>query len=244
VRSDYDIAEADDGLEIRGVTRRELTEALQLLNLFRGIEGEDVVGGRATYDWPLRQLRNAIVHDPQGGAHFREFLELFNTIRTLQAEHVEASREELLRALMGHGVSLTPAATLSQAKRLAAHRNALLATPFHTYASLSEQRGDSSESTTRTWVARRRQSHKLFTVDHDGRTLIPMFQFDEHGKLRDELAPILSVLAEGGVRGWSLWTWLTSPTSFLSGEVPERVASTDPARALRAAQRFAAGAAA
>lgn len=157
-------------------------------------------------------------------------------------EHVEATREELLRALMGHGVSLTPAATLSQSKRLATYRNALLATPFHTYRSLSEQR-DSSESNTRTWFARGRQAHKLFTVHHDGRTLIPAFQFDEHGKLRPELALILAALAQGGVRDWSLWTWLTSPTSF-SGEVPERIATTDPARALRAAQRFAAGAAA
>jgi hypothetical protein len=127
---------------------------------------------------------------------------------------------------------------------LAAHRNALLATPFHTYASLSEQRGDSSESNTRTWVARRRHSRKLFTVDHEGRTLIPAFQFDEHGELRAELAPMLSALADGGVQGWSLWTWLTTPTSYLSGEIPERVASADSARALRAAQRFTAGAAA
>lgn len=234
--SDYVIAEVDDGLEVRGVTRGELTEALQLLNFFGGTEGPHEA-------FALLQLRNALVHDPQGGAHIREFIEVFKAIRTLQAEHVEASREELLRALMGHGVSLTPAATLSQSKRLAAHRNALLATPFHTYKSLSEQR-NSSESNTRTWVARRRQAHQLFTVDHGGRTLIPAFQFDEHGKLRAELAPILAALANGGVRDWSLWTWLTSPTSFLSGEVPERTATTDPARALRAAQRFAAGAAA
>lgn len=232
--SDYDIAEVSDGLEVRGVTRGELTEALQLLNLFGNVEGEYEAAG-------LLQLRNAIVHDR--GPHFREFLQLFNAVRALQAEHVEASREELLRALMGHGVSLTPAATLSQSKRLATHRNALLATPFHTYASLSELR-DSTESSTRTWVARRRQAHQLFTVDHAGRTLIPAFQFDEHGNLRTELAPILAALAEGEVWDWSLWTWLTSPTSFLSGEVPQRVATSDPARALRAAQRFAAGAAA
>lgn len=234
--SDVDIAEVGDGLEVRGVTRGELTTALHLLGLIGEIKGaSDAIG--------MQQLRNAMVHAPQGGAHFGEFLEMFNVVRTLQAEHVEASREELLRALMGHGVSLTPAATLQQSKRLATHRNALLATPFHTYTSLSEQR-DSSESNTRTWVARRRQAHKLFTVDHDGRTLIPAFQFDEQGELRTELAPLLAALVKGGVRDWSLWTWLTSPTSFLSGEVPEHIATTDPARALRAAQRFAAGAAA
>lgn len=85
--SDFDIAEVGDGLEIRGVTRGELTKALQLLSLIGDTEGAyEAIG--------LRQLRNAIAHDPQDGAHFREFLELFNAIRTLQAEHVEASREE------------------------------------------------------------------------------------------------------------------------------------------------------
>jgi len=225
---DYDIAEVGDGLEVRGVTRGELTQALQLISFLEATVIE--------YE-PIGSLPELL--DP---SRVREFVGLYGAIRTLQSEHVEASREDLLRALMGHGVSLTPAATLSQAKRLATQRNALLATPFHTYASLSEQR-HSSESTTRTWVARVRQAHKLFTVDHDGRTLIPAFQFDEHLKPRTELAPILAALAQGGVRDWSLWTWLTSPTSFLSGEVPERIATTDPARALRAAQRFAAGAA-
>lgn len=238
---DYDIAELDDGLEVRGVTRPELTEALELLQLFRGINVQYEGGGRSARAVFLQQLVDVIPHHPVDRAEVAEFLELFSLIRTLQAEHVEASREDLLRALMGRGVSLTPTATLSQAQRLATHRNALLATPFHTYESLSRQR-DSSESNTRTWVARRREARELFTVTHNGRTVIPAFQFDEHGKLRAELAPILSALAEGGVQDWPLWTWLTSPTSFLSGEVPESIASTDPARAQRAARRFAAGA--
>lgn len=239
---DYDIAELDDALEVRGVTRPELTQALELLKLFHGIEVEHE--GRRSFAavYLQQQMVDVIPHLGVDRAGTAEFLELFNLVRTLQAEHVEASREDLLRALMGHGVSLTPTATLSQAQRLATHRNALLATPFHTYESLSRQRGDSSESNTRTWVARRREAQELFTVTHNGRALIPGFQFDEHGKLRAELAPMLAALAEGGVQGWSLWTWLTSPTSFLSGEVPERAAAVDPARALRAARRFAAGA--
>jgi hypothetical protein len=141
---------------------------------------------------------------------------------------------------MGRNVSLTPTASLNQVRQLATHRNALLATPFHTYESLGELL-DKSESNTRTWVARRREAHEVFTVTYNGRTLIPGLQFDEHGNLRPGLQPMLSALDEGGVREWSLWTWLTRPTSFLSGEIPEQVARTDPARALRAAQRFAAG---
>ena len=191
----YDIAERRDHLEIRGLSRTELDETLELLEL----------------------------------------------IRTLKAEHVEAIRDDLVQVLMSREVSLTPPATLIQARRLAAHRDALLATPVLTHETLSELRAVKRVSSTRTWLARRRDDHAMFTVNYEGRTLIPAFQLDEHGEPRTELQPLLSVLHEGGVQGWSLWTWLTKPTSFLSGGVPEQVARTDPARALRAAQRFAAG---
>lgn len=116
-----------------------------------------------------------------------EALKLLNVVRTLQAEHVDATRDELLRALMGGNVSLTPNLSLNQTQQLATHHNALLATPFYTYESLRQLRADKQESNTRTWVARRRDAHELFTVTYSGRALIPEFQFDEHGKLRHEL---------------------------------------------------------
>lgn len=193
--SGFHIAEHRDHLEIRGVSRDDLAEALELLE----------------------------------------------PIRTLRAEHVEAIRGDLLHLLMSREVNLIPPATLTQVQRLATHRAALLATPVFTHETLSELRGDKSVSSTRTWLARRRDAHALFTVNYNGRTLIPAFQVDERGEPRAELQPILSVLDEGGVRGWSLWTWLTKPTSFLSGDVPEKTARTDPERALHAAERFATG---
>lgn len=236
--SEYHIAEVGDGLEIRGVSRSDLAEALELLNALRALGAEISAPG----------LVETVLSGRIGGGRFRpvvnrgelaELLELLNLVRAVQAGHVDATRDELLRALIGRNVSLTPLASLNQARQLATHRNALLVTPFHTYESLGELL-DKSESNTRTWVARRREAHELFTVTYNGRTLIPGFQFDQHDKLRPELQPMLSALDEGGVRDWSLWTWLTKPTSFLSGEVPEQVARTDPPRALRAAQRVAA----
>jgi len=50
---------------------------------------------------------------------------------------------------------------------------------------------------------------------------------------------MLDVLLNGGIDGWPLWTWLTSPTSLLSGQTPEAVAKTAPERAMTAATRFA-----
>jgi hypothetical protein len=167
-------------------------------------------------------------------------LRLLDEVRVLQADHVAATRADLLRALMVQNVSLTPPATLAQAQRLATHRDALLATPVLTHELLRRLRGDKSESSTRTWLSRRRDARQLFTVTHNGKTLIPAFQLDDLGEPRAELQPILSTLIDAGVQGWPLWTWLTTATSFLSGAVPEQLARTAPRRVLRAAKRFAA----
>jgi hypothetical protein len=197
-KSAYEVAERAGHLEVRGVSRREVEEALELI-------GE---------------------------------------VRVLQADHVAATRTDLLRTLMARSVTLTPPATLAQAQRLATHRDALLATPVFTHETLRALRRDAKASSTRTWLARRRENHEVFTVTHIGRTLIPAFQLDELGQPRPELQPVLEPLADAGITGWPLWTWLTSPTALLSGEIPEQLARRAPARVLRAARRFAAAAAA
>lgn len=239
VSADFGIAEVGDGLTVRGVSRSDLTEALDLLNALRALRA-DPSGWDLVETALPRRIAGGRYRYVVNAGELAEAFKLLNAIRTLQAEHVDATRDELLRALMIGNISLTPNASLNQTQHLATHRNALLAAPSHTYESLRALRADKQESTTRTWVARRRDGHELFTVTYNGRTLIPGFQFDEQGKLRPELQPMLAALDEGGVRDWSLWTWLTQPTSFLSGEIPEQIARTDPTRGLRAARRFAA----
>src|SRR3954470_382266 len=96
----FDVAERADHLEVRGVSREEMVEALELLDKVRGV----------------------------------------------QADHVSATRSDLLRALMVQNVSLTPPATLAQAQRLATHRDALLATEVLTHESLRQLRGDARVS--------------------------------------------------------------------------------------------------
>ncbi|MGV0871988.1 hypothetical protein [Mycolicibacterium sp. XJ879] len=222
-RTGFDIAKRRDHLQIRGLTESELDETLEQLELIRSLQAENVVSS---------------------GELTATLSELVELLRTLQAEHTAAIRDDLMQVLMSREVSLTPPATLIQAQRLAAHRVALLATPVFTHETLSELRGTASESSTRTWLARRRDERALFTVNYKGKTVIPAFQLDEGGEPRPELQPMLSALQKGGIEGWSIWTWLTKPTSFLSGGVPEEVARTNPDRALRAAQRFAAAPAA
>jgi len=194
----YDIVERSGHVEIRGVSRRRVAEALDLLD----------------------------------------------RVRAVQADHAAVTRGELVHTLMATNVALTPPATLAQTQRLASHRDALLATPIYTHGSLCELRGDARESSTRTWLSRRKAEGRVFTVTHNGRTLIPAFQLDDRGEPRPEIQPILASLRSAGVQGWALWTWLISPTSLLSGAVPEQLVRTAPKRVLRAAERFAAAPAA
>ena len=190
----YEVEERGDHLEVRGVSRREVLEALRL----------------------------------------------HAEVQVVQAASAAEVRDSLVRTLMGKGVSLVPPASLAQAQRLAAHRNALLATPAYTHESLQQVRGDAKESSTRTWLSRRRDARELFTVSHGGRTIIPAFQFDADAEPRPELQPVLQTLIDAGVQSWVVWTWLTAPTSLLSGVVPEQLVRSNPQRVLRAAQRFAA----
>jgi hypothetical protein len=67
---------------------------------------------------------------------------------------------------------------------------------------------------------------------------VPAFQITAAGEPRPELRPLLQELLVTGIGGWAAWTSLTAPSSLLSGEVPEQLAATDPARAPRAATRF------
>jgi hypothetical protein len=169
-----------------------------------------------------------------------EALHLHAEVQVVKAAHTADVRDSLVRTLMGKGVSLVPPASLAQAQRLAAHRDALLATPVYTHESLQQMRGDTRASSTRTWLSRRKDARELFTVKHDGRTIIPAFQLDADAEPRPELQPVLQTLIEAGVQSWALWTWLTSPTSLLSGEIPEQLVRSTPQRVLRAARRFAA----
>lgn len=129
---------------------------------------------------------------------------------------------------------------LVQLRRQAQVRAALLASPAHTYASLAEVRG-ASENATRFGVHKAAERRALLVVHHDGGTLVPAFQLDEAGELRDELAPVLEPLLAAGMDPWKVWAWLTQPAGLLGGQVPhEAVRDAEEAAIVRhAAVRLA-----
>ncbi len=130
---------------------------------------------------------------------------------------------------------------LLQLARRARQRERLLASAWHTYASLARLRG-ASEAATRYAVHRAADDRRLLLVtDATGVLMVPAFQLDDDGRPRAELTAVLEPLLAARMDPWQAWGWLTEPAALLGGAVPEHAAA-DPAEhplVLHAAVRLA-----
>lgn len=122
--------------------------------------------------------------------------------------------------------------------RQARVREELLATLWHTYASLGEVRGTSVDAT-RFAVHKAASEHRLLVVPLEERAIVPAFQLDARGELRAELAPVLAPLLAARMDPWRAWAWLTQPAALTLGQAPERAAVADPDLVRVAAARLA-----
>lgn len=135
---------------------------------------------------------------------------------------------------------------LVQLARRARVRAELLASPCHTYASLAQLRGASTDAT-RFAVHKAAAAHRLLVVAADERTLVPAFQLTDDGEVRPELLPALEPLLAARLDPWRAWAWLTQPAALLGGLVPEQAAAHEEHRdlvlhaAVRLAERVGAG---
>lgn len=106
-----------------------------------------------------------------------------------------------------------------------------------TYKTLSELRG-TRESGARSWVNRLRRGKMLFTVEVKGKTLIPTVQLSADGRLNELISEhLVKPLLSAGMEPWALWSWLTSPTGLLSGEIPAEAVASNQQRVLRTVER-------
>lgn len=149
-----------------------------------------------------------------------------------------AQLEALLRSEGDEPQHAVPVPLVQLARR-ARVRAALLASPCHTYASLAQVRGASTDAT-RFAVHKAAAAHRLLVVAADARTLVPAFQLTADGEVRPELLPALEPLL-ARLDPWRAWAWLTQPAALLGGLVPEEAAAQEEHRdlVLHAAVRLA-----
>ena len=196
----------------------------------------------------MKSVRNELVHwgapdAAQRSVLVEQLLRLMSVIDEVQAEHADAARPALLKAMLSADIDPIPSATIAQARRLAQQRERLLASGAYTIEALRDLRGDATPSATRTWLTRKRKAGELFTVTHDGAALVPAFQIDREAQPRPELVEVLQALVPAELSAWATWTWFTAGSAWLGGAIPADLLDSEPGRVATAARRFASNAA-
>ncbi|MGI8632435.1 MAG: hypothetical protein ACR2NA_07810 [Solirubrobacterales bacterium] len=162
----------------------------------------------------------------------------------LQERRAPAARRELARVLgpwLGE-FDPVPYATVEQARRLAALRVSLLRDGAWPTAGIADARGITANNA-RQWVSRHRKAHRIFTVTHDGETLIPAFLLDEYLEPRPAAQEPIRLLHEAGEDGWALWAWFAAPSAWVGGRIPSELLATEPDLLAESARQRAAAAA-
>lgn len=102
-------------------------------------------------------------------------------------------------------------------------RAALLDGGWLDYAAVGRLRGV-SENAARFALHKAAERRAVLLVQNGAATLVPSFQLDEDGQVRDELLTVLEPLLAARVDPWRAWIWLTSPAGLLGGAVPAEAA--------------------
>lgn len=162
----------------------------------------------------------------------------------LQERRAPTARRELARVLgpwLGE-FDPVPYATVEQARRLAALRTSLLRDGAWSTAAIAETRGITTNNA-RQWVSRHRKAQRIFTVTHEGETLVPAFLLDEELEPRPETQEPIRLLREAGEDGWALWAWFATPSAWLGGRIPAELLAAKPDLVAESARQRAAAAA-
>lgn len=162
----------------------------------------------------------------------------------LQQHRAPEARRELARTLGPSLADLDPVphATVEQARRLAGLRASLLHGGAFSTTAIADARAITPNNA-RQWISRHRKAHRLFTVTHEGETLVPAFLLDESIEPKPEAQAPIKALRTAGEDGWALWAWFATPSAWLGGRVPAQLLSTDPDLVAQGASRRAAAAA-
>ena len=162
----------------------------------------------------------------------------------MQRARADELRSELAQRLTPSLAELDPVprAAIRQATRLAELKTSLLESGAYSIASLAEARGLSSNAI-RQWLHRTRRRNEIFTVSHDGETLVPAFLLDDELHPWSVVSEPIRALREAGEDGWALWAWFALPAAALGGVSPAHLLAVDPDRVAELARRRAAEAA-
>lgn len=146
--------------------------------------------------------------------------------------------ESLIEAMVPRVLVPSPVAVL-QARRNAEAREALVQ-EFGVLTSTEVAELAGSQAKNRAALANRwKQERRIFSVQHQGATVFPGYQFDTAGRPRPVIAEVVERLGSQSSE-WELALWFVAETGWLSGRRPVDLLDRDPRAVAEAASREAA----
>ncbi len=146
--------------------------------------------------------------------------------------------ESLIEAMVPRVQVPSPVAVL-QARRNAEAREALVQ-EFGVLTSTGVAELAGSQAKNRAALANRwKQERRIFSVQHQGATVFPGYQFDTAGRPRPVIAEVVDRLGSQSSE-WELALWFVAETGWLSGRRPVDLLDRDPRAVAEAASREAA----
>lgn len=223
--------------EDQGFSMRPETGALAAL--------ADLSFGQQRFALLLVEALSAVVAESEMTASSVRNL-VFQVVQSgiLQERRAPGLRRDLAKALGPSLIDLDPApyATVEQARRLAVLRGELLRTGALSTAAVADAKAINPNNA-RQWVSRHRKSHRIFTVMHDGESLVPTFLLDAEMEPRPEAHEPIRLLREAGEDGWALWAWFATPSAWLGGRIPAELLVVEPLLVAEGARQRASSAA-
>ena len=151
-------------------------------------------------------------------------------------DHVRFGR--LVELLMPDD-AVPDSAVVEQARRNAEARTAFLReVPTASSAELAELSGSRARNKA-ALAGGWRKAGRVFAVSVSGQLRFPLFQFDQAGQPKPQLAEVVRALEQNGLSGWELALWFAGASERLDGQRPLDVLDTEPDRVLTAARQVA-----
>lgn len=125
-------------------------------------------------------------------------------------------------------------AAVESARLIRESRDALITSAGCVTIELLAEGRAASLNATRQWIHRYRKNGRLVTVDHNGNTLIPLFQLTDAFDLETEAGRVSQRLVDGGMSPWAIWRWFTSHNGWIDQTPLAALRSGDTATVNRA----------
>lgn len=200
------------------------------------VQGENGAAGSILSAQSLDRQSEVVLVERQGGRY---------EVRILRPEDSsdnsapEPDMKRLIEAMLPPLSALLPSKVAILQARRNAEARAKLIQELGALTSTEVADLAGSKAVNRAALAHRwRQEGRIFSVNYEGATLFPAFQFDSEGRPRPIIAEVIRTLTDK-TSDWGLALWFTAPNGWLDDQRPVDLLGSDPDSVVRAVEREA-----